>query len=706
MYHKYSISYFEKITQRKGVETNLLDVFNSIKNGVYKKQIEKLRSLTGVEAAKAKEQLPCFTPSGLFSVRNKQGLTNYSNIVCLDFDDLENPTDVKEALSLYDIVFAAFISPSGTGVKCFIKSNNSEQHEAVYIALLNYFEKELGIRGDEKCKDVSRVCFVGHDAELFLNEDSGFCKLEENQLNNSTNREQLKFEIETVTQRIEANGVDITNGYANWLKLGFALSNAIGEEGRQFYHRLSTFNSNYDSISTDKQYTECLKDRKSGVTYRAFFWLAKENGVDIKIIAAPPSPTPQNKHHTTSFKNLHGEEITDRERIELSISEDWEVRNNIVFNRVECREKNKEGTMWCIANEHNISRKLELKRVKNCGPNKIKSILCSDFVPLFNPFISYFESLPAYDKKEQPDYIQLLANIVQLTNEKEDRERFNKNFKKALVRSVACSIWDKGDNNLNYNKHAIIFINPKQSIGKSGFIRFIMPKELENYFVEHMEWGNRDEQIISMSSFIVNLDEMGSIDVKNIPTVKSAISRSAINIREIGGGGRINSTRRTNFWGNTNDTSILKDDTGNVRFITFEAEGFNKELEYWKETSPLHVDINRVWAQAYSLFNEGFNFQLTKAEINENELINERYKEISVEEELVMKHFKKPIIEDKQNCKTATEVHIFLSTKHPALSSRININKLGAVLRRNFIRTNKHEKLKNNSVYAYCMEEL
>ena len=49
----------------------------------------------------------------------------------------------------------------------------------------------------------------------------------------------IEADIETVTARIEAAGIDITAGYAPWRDLGFALADALGESGRPDYHRLS-----------------------------------------------------------------------------------------------------------------------------------------------------------------------------------------------------------------------------------------------------------------------------------------------------------------------------------------------------------------------------------------------------------------------------------------------------------------------------------
>lgn len=53
-------------------------------------------------------------------------------------------------------------------------------------------------------------------------------------------------DIEVITQRIESGHVDITAGYDNWRDLGFALADGLGENGRDYFHRISRFNPDYN----------------------------------------------------------------------------------------------------------------------------------------------------------------------------------------------------------------------------------------------------------------------------------------------------------------------------------------------------------------------------------------------------------------------------------------------------------------------------
>jgi hypothetical protein len=90
-------------------------------------------------------------------------------------------------------------------------------------------------------------------------------------------------EIETITQRIEASSVDIAPNYADWRDLGFALADALGENGRNYYHRLSRFYPSYSQSETDKQYSACLASHGHGVTIKTLYHLAKSSGVDVSV---------------------------------------------------------------------------------------------------------------------------------------------------------------------------------------------------------------------------------------------------------------------------------------------------------------------------------------------------------------------------------------------------------------------------------------
>lgn len=86
-------------------------------------------------------------------------------------------------------------------------------------------------------------------------------------------------DIESYISAIEQNAIDITYGYANWRDLGFSFAEEYGETGRDYFHRISKYNSSYNSKECDEQFDKCLAAKGTGVTIATFYYLAKQAGI-------------------------------------------------------------------------------------------------------------------------------------------------------------------------------------------------------------------------------------------------------------------------------------------------------------------------------------------------------------------------------------------------------------------------------------------
>ena len=93
--------------------------------------------------------------------------------------------------------------------------------------------------------------------------------------------ETMADEIERLTETIEARKVDITGGYQQWLEIGFSLKEALGEDGRSYFHRISRFYPSYSEEEADKQYDKCMRSKGEGIGPGTLFYFAKLSGVMI-----------------------------------------------------------------------------------------------------------------------------------------------------------------------------------------------------------------------------------------------------------------------------------------------------------------------------------------------------------------------------------------------------------------------------------------
>ncbi|APA00220.1 DUF3987 domain-containing protein [Flavobacterium commune] len=160
-------------------DRNIVEILEEIKSGKHQGEINSIRYALHKgdqkTADKIKSELIGFTMSGTFGTsRTKANLLSYSQIIGLDFDHIP-VTELSTLVTLINeckYTFASFISPSGEGIKVFIKiDSNAAQHFTAYNQVANYYKELSGYDFDPKCKDSTRLCFVSSDSELHLNEE-------------------------------------------------------------------------------------------------------------------------------------------------------------------------------------------------------------------------------------------------------------------------------------------------------------------------------------------------------------------------------------------------------------------------------------------------------------------------------------------------------------------------------------------------------
>jgi hypothetical protein len=159
-------------------DSHLASIFTTISGNDMRDVITELRKLSGKEYEGSKLNLAAFTPCGVFSnPRSKTTLESFSNFFHFDIDAMGIPAEqLKGILSLDPFVAWMFISPSGCGVKGGLYIPESIMHDLEYkvffAAAERYFRFQYGLTIDPACKDVSRLCFLSHDPDVYVNEES------------------------------------------------------------------------------------------------------------------------------------------------------------------------------------------------------------------------------------------------------------------------------------------------------------------------------------------------------------------------------------------------------------------------------------------------------------------------------------------------------------------------------------------------------
>jgi hypothetical protein len=169
--------YHKPITNVMPSEDITLEEFaKHLKSGKYKEIINEIRNAPdkAIRNELKRFKLDFVTVSGQFTKRNGTNLIKHSGLLCLDFDEVDHPNELKAKLERDTKLCPKliFISPSGNGIKCIVEIDVGKySHEEYFLALERYFAKEYMIQLDSSGKDVSRACFVSFDPQLYFREN-------------------------------------------------------------------------------------------------------------------------------------------------------------------------------------------------------------------------------------------------------------------------------------------------------------------------------------------------------------------------------------------------------------------------------------------------------------------------------------------------------------------------------------------------------
>ena len=135
--------------------------------------VEYIRSLnTHAEQQQWKARLlPAVAYNGMFSEVNNKGLTCYSNITAMDFDDIysyDEMEHLRKRLVITPCVYSVFVTPSGRGLKALVLHDNTNpaMHGDLYNQLLQMFNVAIK---DVSCKDLARRNYLSYDTNIWVN---------------------------------------------------------------------------------------------------------------------------------------------------------------------------------------------------------------------------------------------------------------------------------------------------------------------------------------------------------------------------------------------------------------------------------------------------------------------------------------------------------------------------------------------------------
>ena len=250
-----------------------------------------------------------------------------------------------------------------------------------------------------------------------------------------------------------------------------------------------------------------------------------------------------------------------------------------------------------------------------CSKETLRGIIFSNQWPQYDPYKEFLDGLPEWDGN---DHIAKLAGTVTTTN----MNYWIWCLKKWLVAFVGSLA-----NEDVVNQTALIFCG-KQGIGKSSWFRNILPPVLRKYSSSGFLDPKDKETLVQLSELCqYNMDEVENLKPRNVEAIKELITKASMYLRRAYTTLSQNYPRRCSFCGTANGTNILHDITGNRRFLCQNVLSIDYSLK--------NIDLNQVYAQAYHLYNKGFQYWLDPKEQAAVEMQNSQFRAKSMEEELI-----------------------------------------------------------------------
>ena len=371
----------------------------------------------------------------------------------------------------------------------------------------------------------------------------------------------------------------------------------------------------------------------------------------------------------------------------------------------------------------------------NITSREVMTALQSDLIPDVHPLREYVLSCGEWTA-EQPDWIDFVARQVRVKendNEENVCKEDNINnlrgnqlpaapmgnnttpsyttlhnttpnadrlwrecFKKWFVAMVASWMRDEVVN------HQVLVLIGRQGIYKTTWLEHLIPPHLRAYACKLANSNdlNKDERLRIAEFGLISLDEIDSMNNRELNQLKSIITATDVNERAAYAYTKERRVRLASFCASGNRRDFLTDITGNRRWLPFEVESIQNPF-----TTILPYE--RMYAQAWALANdEFFSYWFDLDEIEVLEQHNQHFRDESNEEQLLPILFDVPA-EGKGEFLTTAQISERLIT-YGNIKKPMALSRLGMLLGAHGFqkKTIGVQRLRGWLVYQRSMDEI
>ena len=352
------------------------------------------------------------------------------------------------------------------------------------------------------------------------------------------------------------------------------------------------------------------------------------------------------------YNRLRHDIISDKLQVRLDLEEargEEHPKTPRAFSGTPLRLEAKGREYWKELSKHDINSIVchaAQEYDQNITSREVITALQSDLIPDVHPLREYIQSLKPYTN-DQPDWIDMVARQVRVRNNNEENvckedninnlrgnqlpaapEENNSTpscttlhnttpsadalwricFKKWFVAMVASWMNDEVVN------HQVLVLIGRQGIYKTTWLEHLIPPHLRAYACKLANSAelNKDDRLRIAEFGLISLDEIDSMNTRELNQLKSVITATDVNERAAYGYTKERRIRLASFCASGNRRDFLTDITGNRRWLPFEVESIQ---------NPFFTTLpyERMYAQAWALANDPtfcYWFELDEIEDN------------------------------------------------------------------------------------------
>ena len=724
-----NVSSFENFTSKRPVSLTLDAIANFMRCDQRLESLTKAYRQTGSKHIKMETPLfavACFFDGG----KGKENIKGLTGLSMVDFDHISpsGPLKEEELSALRNKIAGdphtvmCYTTISGNGLRIIFRYEQPqsktdgvgdhvfEQYKAAFYAGNAYYEKLLGMKADMQCKNITRLSGIAHDPDVFFRDPDKAEAFTLDEVAAAASQHAKESKEEKQIQRIQTyydslvapmlarkgykfqpschNDYVMRVGYmlaerrfskkvvVRWalrtfgadysgteqvINSCFASSSSRGRDGG----RAGKDNANTASVDEIKAFLDGrVRLRYNVITSRVECLLTGENtnnslsGLNTNLTNDTNKSLGVNTNNSLSGLNTN---------LTNDTNNSLEVNTNLTCPQWQPISDRIVNTLWS-----------KMSSVLRVNIQDVYRVIESDYVPAFNPFVEYLESLPEWHEGDH-DYIADLAATVKIKGEQEHMESpeaaslkgtsqegtsqegtaqegtaqeadfslftFPYSLKKWLVGMVAGWISEDVVNNV-----ILVFIG-EQGAYKTTWFNYLLPPQLKQYFYTKTNANRmtRDDLLTLAQYGLVCCEELDTMRPAELNQLKAAVTMPSIDERAAYAHFHEHRKHIASFCGTGNNVSFLSDPTGNRRWLPFEVESIVSPRDH-----PFCYE--GIYSQALALYKSGFTFWFTKEEIQEQNRHNRKFETPRLEHELVDLYFRRPLEHENSMFMTSSRV--------------------------------------------------